>query len=256
MKLQTNSEEKPKNLGVSDTLIRAEALSVILEEHGMTDTSSQGVVLTKPLVTAVKKCVGGRFAAVRLYLANLIAVTPRSRGTLFRAAVRMAALRREFQVGRCPVVSPDFTCSHWAGAYILSAENYYDEDRRKYRLGVQFLIVTGEYSGVLLQGRYPRGFAGVMRYEIGASLRGSAAKLEDAQHHSLLNLCQCAVFLEQRKSVSAVKISATPTMVAANKRLVRLRFRELSDCPFGAPFNCVACSATTADCPRAIFPSQ
>ena len=222
----------------------------------MTDTDSSSVVVTKDLVRQVQQAARGKFATVRLYLANLVSVTPKTRGSVFRAAVRLAAIGDELSAGRCPVVSPDFTDPHWAGAFIFAVENFFDEERRRYKLRVRFLIVTGQCAGNFIESTWSSGFAGVMRSEIGASLRGKESQYQEARNLNLLRMLQCAVFLTQRQTINVSKVSATKTMQASNKRLTRSRFREISECPFRAPFHCVHCSATTADCDRAITPNQ
>ena len=252
MPLQTNVEELPKGLEFRETLEIAENIAKLLESAGFKDDRNDNPKISGNLVRSIADLLKSEPQPVRIYLRNLSKVPVKSRGTLLRAAIRIAGLREYFRRGITSPTQGIYAKDHWVASLILDLGDYYSEELKRHRFAIKLLVLNGPVAGLVVVDEFSRGFAAVMRDEIGARLRRREAALDDATVLTNMRYCYVAVFLRQKKRISVGKVAATPSMKSYNKRLVRSRFRELSDCPFGASFNCMQCSATTLQCPRAV----
>ena len=255
--LQTDPDKKPVKLSMVTTLADATLLCHWLEEAGMNDKSSEDMTITATLIDNCAHRLKVKREIIKTYLVNLKGVSPEIRGPVFRSSLRMASRKADLRRGICPTASPGgIPKPHWAGAYLISCHDFYDEVQSKHKVNMRFLVATGPAAGLVVESAFPRGFLYVMRQDIGATV-GRVKKGVDIFYgqyeiyHS--NLCQVAVFLQSRQEVYVSKVSATTTMAAYNKKLIRSRVRALSACPFGKQLDCVQCGVTTLQCSRSLW---
>lgn len=224
----------------------------IFRAHGMTDTESGKLQMSTELVTDCVELLKGDESAIHLYLLALSHLDCRAYGSVFRAAVRMAAQYREFSRGRCPEVLPTYSQPHWAGAFLLGTQFFLDKEKNKLKARIKFLVYTGPQAGAYVFGTFPKQFIYVLAREVGAFLSGRHSRLDNAQHPDAINFVRVLGFVETRKALVVSRVAATSGMKTYNKKLVRSRFRDLHVCPFGALFDCVQCAAFTDQCERGV----
>lgn len=253
MPLHIDPDDPPKTIGSGTTLAVAETLMKTFENCGMSDVAAEdNFEITDGLVEYCCELLKSQPRATYLYLLAVKAMDRRSRGSMFRAAVRMAAQRDKLQRDKCPEVSPKYTQNCWVGAFLMRKEEYFDKERNRHKLKVRFMIYTGARAGDYVMGTYSRNFRFVMESTLGMALGHKYKSLDNISHIDATNFARALVFVETRKSTIATRVNATPGMVSYNRKLVRSRFREIYSCPFGAMFDCVQCSAFTDECSRAI----
>lgn len=252
MYLNSDPDSPPKTVGSSVTLGVAQALLRAFEQSGMVDGPSDAFEVTSELVDYCSGILKSDRRATHLYLISLKALDRRSRGSIFRAAVRMAAQRLAMQNGRCPEVSTAHAMNHWAGAFVMRTEEYFDKHRLKHKLKVKFLIYTGPRAGEYIHGVFSRNFLYVMKSTLGLTLGFKYRHMDNAAHVDSINFARAMVFVESRRTLVVTRVHASTSMVTYNKKLLRSRFRDLYSCPFGAGFDCVQCDAFTDECSRAV----
>jgi hypothetical protein len=256
MRLQQNPDVPPRNLALGDTLEIGMHVLLELEQAGMSDTSSRNFRVTKRLIDNVTALLNAERSVVKLYLINLKSVDVRARGPLIRTAIRIAALKDSFHKGLCPPVSPASSVpNHWAGAYIAEIRPFFDNERKKRKVEITFIVATGPATGLAVSTIFSAGFVFVMRDAIGAVISGIKRGADNTENINLfanLNFCKVAIFIQMRNDLVAYKVSATTSMKTYNRKLVRSRLRCLVACPFKAEFDCIECSATILECNKSI----
>jgi hypothetical protein len=164
----------------------------------------------------------------------------------------MAAQYKEFYRGRCPEVLPSYSQSYWAASFLMGSQVFLDKDKNRLRVRMRFLAYTGPQAGAYITGVFSRAFIYVMARDVGAALKGKHSHLDNAQHPEAINFVRALCFIESKRSLVVTRTSATASMRAYNRKLVRTRFRDIYSCPFGALFDCVQCGAFTDECERSV----
>lgn len=184
--------------------------------------------------------------AIAASMDDIFGPSPPTPVSIHRCAYRLSAnvdlLKQGISVPYAPMTVPPY----WTIGEIVGFERV--KTSKEWQLKIAYRILTGRLAG--------RRFIDTVQPHVGKVIYGVCTGYPRKcgyQTPRQLMFLKCALYLSLHESrYECEQIGISKSLRAANVKLTRSRFRNISTCPFGSSLDCVNCPVGMNECDRSV----